>query len=88
MGIGENEKANYTTSIYPNPCNGWFTAEIPVNSKFIITITNAQGLTIKTINSDTKTLKVETAGLSSGLYFVTLTNTTSGLKEIHKLIVR
>jgi hypothetical protein len=88
VGIGENEKANYTTSIYPNPCNGWFTAEIPVNSKFVITITNAQGLTIKTINSDTKTLKVETAGLSSGLYFVTLTNTTSGLKEIHKLIVR
>jgi hypothetical protein len=88
VGIGENEKANYTTSIYPNPCNGWFNAEIPVNSKFVITITNAQGLTIKTINSDTKTLKVETAGLSSGLYFVTLTNTTSGLKEIHKLIVR
>jgi hypothetical protein len=88
VGIGENDKANYTTSIYPNPSNGWFNAEMPVNSKFVIAITNAQGLTLKTINADSKTLKIETAGLASGLYFVTLTNTANGLKEVHKLLVR
>ena len=88
VGIGENEKANYTTSIYPNPSNGWFNAEMPVNSKFVITIANAQGLLLKTMNADAKILKVETTGLASGLYFVTLTNTANGLKEVHKLLVR
>lgn len=88
VGIGENDKVNYTTSIYPNPCNGLFNAEMPENSKFVITVTNAQGLLLKTVNADAKTIKIETTGMASGLYFVTLTNTKSGLKEVHKLLVR
>jgi hypothetical protein len=88
VGIGENDKANYTTSIYPNPCNSWFNADLPDHGKFVITVTNAQGLLIKTINADTQTTRVETAGMASGLYFVAITNTKSGLKEVHKLLVR
>jgi trimeric autotransporter adhesin len=88
VGIGENDKANYTTRIYPNPCYAMFNAEMPGNTKFVITITNLQGLLLKTVNADAKTIKIETAGMASGLYFVTLTNTKSGLKEVHKLLVR
>jgi len=88
VGIGENDKANYTTSIYPNPCYAMFNAEMPGNAKFVITITNLQGLLLKTVNADAKTIKIETTGMASGLYFVTLTNTKSGLKEVHKLLVR
>jgi hypothetical protein len=61
---------------------------MPVNSKFVISIANAQGLLLKTMNADAKILKVKTTGLASGLYFVTLTNTANGLKEVHKLLVR
>ena len=88
VGIGENDKADYTTSIYPNPCNGLFNAEMPENSKFVSTVTNAQGLKLKTVNTDAKTIKIETDGMASGLYFVSLTNMKSGLKEVHKLLVR
>lgn len=88
VGIGESDKASYTTSVYPNPCIGLFNADMPENSKFVITVTNAQGLLLKTVNTDAKTIKIETTGMASGLYFVTLTNTKSGLKEVHKLLIR
>ncbi|MEI6060386.1 MAG: choice-of-anchor J domain-containing protein [Bacteroidota bacterium] len=88
VGIAENGTSNNSTRIYPNPCNGWFNAEMPDNGNFSISISNAQGLLVKSITSASKLMKIETTGLSTGLYFVTVHNTASGLNEVHKLLVK
>ena len=89
VGISESGKSEHNTCIYPNPGHGWFNAEMPSEGKYIITITNAVGYTMKVINSTfDKIMKVETNGLSNGLYFVTIQNVVTKQKETHKLIVR
>jgi len=87
-GIGEANAANYSTQVYPNPSTGWFNAKMPENGDFMISIATAQGSVVKSIKATSKTMKVETSGLNAGLYFVTITNTTNNLKEVHKLLVR
>jgi len=88
VGITDKETAQKSSHIYPNPSNGWFNAEMAEKGNNNITITNAQGSTLKVIEVSDKSAKVETTELSSGLYFVTIYNAASGLKEVHKLIVR
>jgi trimeric autotransporter adhesin len=88
VGFGENEAAQLTTKIYPNPSNGWFNAEIPENGNYYITISNAQGSALKSIKVSNRSTKIETEGLSTGLYFVTISDLTIGLKEVHKLVIR
>ena len=88
VGFGENETAKNNSSVYPNPCNGFFYAQTPDKGKFKLTISNALGSTVKTLDSIDKTTKVETSNLTPGLYFVTFQNLASGSKEVQKLIVR
>jgi hypothetical protein len=88
VGIGENEAAQPSTHIYPNPCHGLFNAEMPDKGNFDISIHNAQGLLVKNIEATEKSMKIETSGFPSGLYFVTIHNTINGLNEVHKLVVR
>ena len=88
VGLTENQAAQNSTRIFPNPCNGWFNAEMPDNASYVLTINNAQGSTVKAITATNKTMKVETSGLSAGLYFVTVQNVDTGAKEVHKLFVR
>ncbi len=88
LGIGDNIVTNASTSIFPNPSNGWFNVGMPLSGNHVITITNAQGAVLKVIETSEKSLKVETNSIKSGFYFVTISNTNSELKEVHKLIVR
>ncbi len=88
VSIGDNTPATLTTRVYPNPSTGWFNAEMPDNGTFTITVSTAQGSVVKVIEATDKLIKVETAGLPSGLYFVNIQNTVNGLKEVHKLLVR
>ena len=88
VGIGENETAKNNSSVYPNPCNAWFYAQTPDKGKFKLTVSNALGSTIKTFDAIDKTTKVETDGLTPGLYFVTFQNLASGAKEVLKLVVK
>jgi hypothetical protein len=87
VGINDKEAAKHTTSIYPNPCYGMFTAQMPARANYIITLSNAQGSVIKSVKTNDMSVQVETRGLAEGFYFVTITN-NDGLKEVHKLIVR
>jgi len=81
------DKASAKLSIYPNPSNGWIKAELPENGKYTVSISNAIGSKVKSIET-TKSVKVETAGLKPGLYFVTIQNRLNNSNEVHKLIVR
>jgi hypothetical protein len=87
VGLGENNASN-GTRVFPNPCSGWFNTEVPSNGNFVISISTAQGSTVKTIVATEKTTRIETSGLRTGLYFVTIQNMASGSKEIHKLLVK
>jgi len=88
LGIGDTPAAVLTTAVYPNPSNGWFNAEMTKSGAYRITISNTQGSIVKMEETSAPALKVETDSMKAGLYFVTITNKTSGLKEVHKLIVR
>jgi len=87
VSVGLGDKAPAKSSIYPNPSNGWFKAELPENGNYTISISNAIGSNVKSIEA-TKSVKVETAALKPGLYFVTIQNRLNNTKEVHKLIVR
>ena len=88
LGIGDTPAAVLTTAVYPNPSNGWFNAEMTKSGVYRITISNTQGSIVKMVETSAPAIKVETDSMKAGLYFVTITNKTSGLKEVHKLIVR
>ncbi len=88
VGMQERESAEKSTHIYPNPSDGWFNAEMSENGNYNITINNTQGATLKDIAFTGKSVKIETSGIHAGIYFVTILNRTTGLKEVHKLFVR
>lgn len=89
VGIAENGKHKASTRIYPNPSNGWFNAEMPDKGTYIITIANTLGSTVKVLSATSdKTMKIATDSFPKGLYFVTLQNADTKVKEVHKLLVR
>lgn len=87
VGTADNVISKHT-SIYPNPCYGSFTAELPSNNNYTIVISNTQGCIINKIATSDKTTKIETTGIPSGLYFVSIQNNSDGVKEVHKLLVK
>lgn len=88
LGISDNSAASNVSRVFPNPCSGWFNAEMSTKGAYSIRISNAQGTVVKTIETDATTTKVETDSFASGLYFVTIINKKSGISEVHKLLVR
>jgi hypothetical protein len=86
VGVAEKETI-HTTRIYPNPCHAWFNAEISQKGNYILSISNAQGCRVKEIHVSDPSTKVETLDLKPGLYFITISNTATGLKEMHKLLI-
>jgi hypothetical protein len=88
VGINENPVAK-NARIYPNPCtNGWFNLQMPDKGRFVVTLSNSLGSTVKTLEATDKTMKIETTGFAAGLYFVSIQNIVTGSKEVLKLVVR
>ncbi|MGB4205552.1 MAG: T9SS type A sorting domain-containing protein [Bacteroidales bacterium] len=92
--VGINElQSNFTiTSIYPNPAKNYTNLKLTLNkrSNVAIDITNILGQKVQTVNSGTfdageQCIKVDTEGLRSGMYFLTVK--TNDYKTTNKLIV-
>ena len=90
-GIGDKSK-DLTVSVYPNPGNGNFILKLNAAKPLVadLTITNNLGMTVYgekdvTINGQVRK-DINLAGLSSGIYFLTLRN--SEMKVVEKIFVK
>jgi len=88
VGINESQAVVYVTSIFPNPCKDWFNAKMPDQGSYHITITNTQGVMVKTIDEASKVKIVDTESLSAGMYLVKITDKSSKISEVHKLFIQ
>jgi hypothetical protein len=74
------------TTIYPNPATSYFNVKAP-EGDYRVSINNTVGSLVKSVELNS-TGKVEMSELRPGLYYVTVQNLNTNLKEVHKLIVR
>lgn len=86
VGLTKRDQAQRQTSIYPNPAKSYFNVKAPAGD-YVVSINNTIGSLVKTADLNS-TGKVEMSDLRPGLYYVTVQNVNTNLKEVHKLIVR
>jgi hypothetical protein len=84
--VGISKKEQSLTSIYPNPATTSFNVIAP-EGKYNVSVSNSIGSLVKTADLN-GTGKVEISDLLPGMYYVTVQNQRTNVKEIHKLIVR
>jgi hypothetical protein len=87
VGISKRDQASSRqTAIYPNPAKSFFNVKAP-EGDYQVSINNSIGSLVKSteLNSNGK---VEMADLRPGIYYVTVENENTNVKEVHKLIVR
>lgn len=64
--------------VYPNPFNDYLVIDNPTGAELWIVIHDAMGKDVLTVRSSASTIELATAGLSAGVYFITL----SGFSEM------
>jgi hypothetical protein len=87
VGISKRDQASSRqTAIYPNPAKSFFNVKAP-EGDYLVSINNSIGSLVKSteLNSNGK---IEMADLRPGIYYVTVENEKTNLKEVHKLIVK
>ena len=86
VGITKRDQAARLTSIYPNPAKSYFNVKAP-EGDYQVSINNTVGSLVKTteLNSNGR---IEMSDLRPGIYYVTVKNVNTNLKEVHKLIVK
>jgi hypothetical protein len=88
--VNEYELLQNSVTIYPNPTTNNFTISyLTESSKLKVDITDTQGKLYSTeIVTITNNKTIIKTNLTNGVYFVSITDTVSGLKTIKKLIVQ
>lgn len=86
VGIIKKEASDRQTSIYPNPAKNSFNVKAS-EGKNIVSVTNSIGSVVKTADMNSSG-KIETSDLRPGVYYVTVENVKTNLREIHKLIIK
>jgi len=89
--VGINELSSFSTEIYPNPSNGYLNIEfIGTNEDYVITMFDVTGkkvLTDEISNANGKTIKtINTKALKNGVYFVNVA--TNGVSTTTKVLVQ
>ena len=89
--IRTTQEKQYTINVYPNPTSGKLNIELPIKEKgnWKITLNDVYGKTIQEIfvteGSTNETMNIKEA---SGLYFLNITNLTSGKQENRKIMLK
>lgn len=86
VGLSKKEQSFRQTSIFPNPAKAFFNVKAP-EGKYIVSINNSIGSMVKTTDLNS-TGKIELSDLRPGVYYVTVENAKTNLKEVHKLIIK
>jgi len=86
VGLTNRDQAQRQTTIYPNPAKSYFNVKAPAGD-YVVSINNTVGSLVKSVDLNS-TGKIEMSDLRPGIYYVTVKNVDSNLKEVHKLIVR
>jgi len=87
VGISKKDQAtSRKTSIYPNPATTFFSVKAP-EGKYQVSVNNSIGSVVKTTDLNS-TGKIDLSDLRPGIYYVTVENEKTSLKEVHKLIVK
>ncbi|MCZ8284046.1 MAG: T9SS type A sorting domain-containing protein, partial [Bacteroidia bacterium] len=84
---GVSETALLQASVYPNPASDVFTVSIPgSNSEYAITLCDQLG---KVVLQSTMTAEaaLDVKALSSGLYYLNITDRVSGKNTVQKIVV-
>jgi hypothetical protein len=72
IGLNENEETHI--DIYPNPANDKINIELKNETKGNVVITNQLGQVVKEMNIDGKELTIDVEDLTSGIYFINVSN--------------
>jgi aminopeptidase N len=72
IGLNENEETHI--DIYPNPANDKINIELKNETKGNVVITNQLGQVVKGMNIDGKELTIDVEDLTSGIYFINVSN--------------
>jgi len=86
VGISNKVQALRQTAVYPNPATKFFNVKAP-EGKYLVSVNNSIGSLVKTTSLNS-TGKIEISDLQPGIYYVTVENVNTKLREMHKLIVR
>jgi hypothetical protein len=87
VGLSKRDQASSRqTAIYPNPAKSFFNVKAP-EGKYLVSVNNSIGSVVKTTDLNS-TGKVDLSDLRPGIYYVTVQNVNTNVKEVHKLIVR
>ena len=73
VGLNETEDNSYI-NIYPNPANDKINIELRNEIKGNVVITNQLGQVVKKMNIDGKELTIDVEDLTSGVYFINVSN--------------
>jgi len=84
--VGLNKLSASKTMVYPNPATSYFNVKAP-EGKYLVSVNNSIGSLVKTTSLNS-TGKIEISDLQPGIYYVTIENVNTKLREMHKLIVR
>jgi len=86
VGISKRDQAIRQTAIFPNPATTFLNVKAP-EGKYNVSVNNSIGSLVKSADLNS-TGKIDLSDLHSGIYYVTIENEKTGLKEVHKLIVK
>lgn len=88
--VNEYDKLQKSVKLFPNPTTNSFTISyLTESSKLKVDITDMQGKLYSTeLITTTNNKATINSNLTNGVYFVSITDTVSGLKTIKKLIVQ
>lgn len=80
--------APIVASIYPNPTTGVFTVAIANSANSLIEISNIQGQLVYSEKTNASQLNLDLSSKNAGVYFVKITNTSTGFAYFTKLVIR
>jgi hypothetical protein len=88
--VDEYDKLQNSIKLFPNPTTNNFTiSNLAESSQLKVDITDTQGNLYSTeLITPTNNKAIIKTNLTNGVYFVSITDTVSGLKTIKKLIVQ
>lgn len=86
VGFAKLDQARRQTSVYPNPATTSINVKAP-EGKYIVTVKSTIGSVVKSVELNSAG-KIETSELRPGIYFITIENQFTSLKEVHKLIIK
>ncbi|HRG39197.1 MAG TPA: T9SS type A sorting domain-containing protein, partial [Bacteroidia bacterium] len=77
VGIFEQQKNSFVFSVYPNPANNLLTVNLENvnNQNLSLTIYNAIGAVVKTMDIQQNQQQIDVSNLSNGLYMIELKST-------------